>query len=79
MRTFEQLKEEIQMRKALGLPRIILTAEEQARSFGDANWAANRDPFGREKMLVELLQKGVRLGKDDRRTAKRYLKNGGVL
>lgn len=73
MRTHEELLAEIALRKALGLPRIELTLEEKARAFGDTAWA-KRDPYARQKELVERMQQGLPLTIKDRRDARRYLK-----
>lgn len=73
MRTHQQLMDEIEFRKALGLPRIQLTEAERARAFGDADWAG-RDPFARGKVLVERLQAGLPMSLADKKLAKQYLK-----
>lgn len=73
MRTYQQLLDEIELRKALGLPRIQLTEAERARAFGDQDWA-DRDPFAREKMLVERLQAGLPMSHADKKLAKQFLK-----
>ena len=73
MRTIEELKAEIAMREALGLPRITLTSEERARAFGDPS-LAQREPYAYEQMLAKRLQEGLPLSIADKKTAKRYLK-----
>ena len=74
MRTIEELKSEIAMRKVLGLPRITLTPEERARAFGDPS-LAQREPYAYEKMLAQRLQDGLPMSIADKKTARKYLKN----
>jgi hypothetical protein len=73
MRTHQQLLDEIELRKVLGLPRVQLTEAERARAFGDQNWA-DRDAFAREKELVERLQAGLPMSHADKKLAKQYLR-----
>ena len=73
MRTIEEINEEIAVRKALGLPRITLTAEERARAFGDPA-LAHKKPYAYEQFLVERLQKGLPMSIADKKMARRYLK-----
>jgi hypothetical protein len=73
MRTHQELLREIEVRKALGLPRIELTPEERERAFGDPT-LAQRDPDEFDKMLVERLKKGEYLSADWKRRARRFMK-----
>jgi hypothetical protein len=71
MRTIQQLRAEIEVRKALGLPRIELTEEERVEAFGDTQ---ERDQNANVKMLVERLKKGLPLSVHDKRMARKYIK-----
>jgi hypothetical protein len=73
MRTHQQMLEEIEVRKALGLPRIELTPEERRRAFGDPA-LASRDPDARMKDMVSRMQAGLPMSKADKREARRYLR-----
>jgi len=73
MRTHQQMLDEIEVRKALGLPRIELTPEERRRAFGDDQWA-DRDPDARVKQMVVRMQAGLPMSQADRREARRYLR-----
>lgn len=73
MRTHQQLLDEIALRKALGLPRIELTREEREAAFGDPNWA-KRDPDAYEKTLVQRLKDGLPMTADDKRRARRFIR-----
>lgn len=73
MRTIEQLKAEIEIRKQLGLPRIELTPEERARAFGDVDYS-NRDRDDRLKTMVVRYNNGLSLSKSDIKEVKKYLK-----
>jgi hypothetical protein len=73
MRTVEQLKAEIEIRKQLGLPRIELTPEERARAFGDVDYS-NRDRDARLKTMVVRYNNGLSLSKSDIKEVKKYLK-----
>lgn len=73
MRTHQQLLDEIEVRKALGLPRIELTEEERRRAAGDPA-LYERDPYAREKLLADRLQRGLPMSVADKREARRYLK-----
>ena len=73
MRTVEQLKAEIEIRKQLGLPRIELTPEERARAFGDVDYS-NRDRNDRLKTMVVRYNNGLSLSKSDIKEVKKYLK-----
>jgi hypothetical protein len=71
MRTYDQILAEMQIRKALGMPRIELSPAEKARAFGDAEY---RQLPGRAESLIERLKAGLPLSISDRREAKRLLK-----
>lgn len=73
MRTIEQLKTEIAIRKELGLPRIELTLEERARAFGDSS-LVNRDKDARIKTMADRYKNGLSLSKSDIKEVKKYLK-----
>ena len=73
MRTIEQLKAEIEIRKQLGLPRLELTPEERARAFGDVDYS-NRDRDDRLKTMVVRYNNGLSLSKSDIKEVKKYLK-----
>ena len=75
MRTHQEMLEEIRLRRRLGLPRIELTPEERRAAFGDPNLStATRDPHAHDRHLVQRLQEGLYLSPEDRRRAKRFLK-----
>lgn len=71
MRTIQQLRAEIEVRKALGLPRIELTEEERVEAFGDTQ---ERDQNANVKMLVERFKQGLPLSVHDKRMARKYIK-----
>jgi hypothetical protein len=73
MRTYEDLKKEMKLRKALGLPRITLTPKEKVRAFGDTEWP-NRDPNPRIELMVQRFKEGLKLSKSDLKEVKQYLK-----
>ena len=73
MRTYDELKAEIKLRKELGLPRIELTSAERARAFGDADWP-NRDRNARINEMCKRYQDGLPLSKSDIKEVKRFLK-----
>lgn len=73
MRTIEQLKEEIALRKELGLPHIVLTLEERLRAFGDCSYG-DRDQDLRIKMMIERQSKGLKLSRDDLKELRKCLK-----
>ena len=73
MRTHQELLAEIKVRDALGLPRIRLTEQERIRAFGDAS-LQGRDPYAREKQLVQRLEQGLPMSIADKREARRYIK-----
>jgi hypothetical protein len=73
LRTYDELKAEIKLRKELGLPRIELTSEERARAFGDADWP-NRDKNARINVMCKRYQDGLPLSKSDIKEVKRFLK-----
>lgn len=73
MRTIEQLKAEIEIRKQLGLPGLELTPEEMARAFGDVDYS-NRDRDDRIKTMVNRYKNGLSLSKSDIKEVKKYLK-----
>lgn len=73
MRTHQQMLDEIAVRKALGLPRIELTPAERARAFGDP-MLAERDPYEYERHLVQRLQAGLPMGHQDKRRARRFMR-----
>ena len=73
MRTHQELLAEIKVRDALGLPRIQLTEQERIRAFGDAS-LQGRDPYAREKQLVQRLEQGLPMSIADKREARRYIK-----
>jgi len=74
MRTYDQLITEIQYRKENNLPRIELTAEERARSFGDVK-LANRDRNSRIQEMIYRFKNGLKLSKSDTKEVKKYLKD----
>ncbi len=71
MRTIQQLRAEIEVRKALGLPRIELTEQERVEAFGDTQ---ERDQNANVKMLVERFKKGLPLSVHDKRMVRKYIK-----
>jgi hypothetical protein len=71
MRTIQQLRAEIEVRKALGLPRIELTEEERVEAFGDTQ---ERDQNANVKMLVERFKQGLPLSVHDKRMVRKYIK-----
>jgi hypothetical protein len=71
MRTIQQLRAEIEMRKALGMPRIELTEEERVESFGDTQ---ERDQDANVKMLVERFKQGLPLSVDDKRRVRKFMR-----
>ena len=73
MRSYDQLLNEIKIRKELGLPRIELTREERIRAFGDLN-LVNRDKDLRIKTMVDRYNNGLSLSKSDIAEVKKYLK-----
>ena len=73
MRTHQEMLREIEVRKALGLPRIGLTPEERARAFGDPA-LAQRDPDEYDKRLVERLKAGLPMSLHDKRRARKFMK-----
>ena len=73
MRTHQELLREIEVRKALGLPRIELTEEERARAFGDPA-LAERDPHEYDRHLVQRLQAGLPMSQQDKRRARRFMR-----
>lgn len=75
MRTHQQLLDEIEIRKALGLPRIQLTEEERRRSYGDPA-LAHKYETRREVDLVRRLQQGLPMSRQDKRDARRYMQEG---
>ena len=75
MRTHKQLLDEIEIRKALGLPRIELTEEERQRAFGDP--ALERKYEARREIdLVRRLQQGLPMSRQDKRDARRWMREG---
>lgn len=74
MRTIEQLREEIAIRKALDLPRIELTIEERARAFGDCSYDY-RDNSVRIQLMIDRLSQGLKLSRKDLKELKNYLAN----
>jgi hypothetical protein len=73
LRTYDELKAEIKLRKELGLSRIELTSEERARAFGDADWP-NRDKNARINVMCKRYQDGLPLSKSDIKEVKRFLR-----
>jgi hypothetical protein len=71
VRTIQQLRAEIEVRKALGLPRIELTEQERVEAFGDTQ---ERDQNANVKMLVERFKQGLPLSVHDKRMARKYIK-----
>ena len=71
MRTIQQLRAEIEVRKALGLPRIELTEQERVQAFGDTQ---ERDQNANIKMLVERFKQGLPLSVHDKRMARKFIK-----
>jgi hypothetical protein len=75
VRTIQELRAEIEIRKALGLPRIELTQEERIAAFGDPALArCNRDPYEYERHLVQRLKDGLPMSIHDKRRARRFMK-----
>ena len=75
MRTHQQLLDEIEIRKALGLPRIELTEEERQRAFGDPALERKYETR-REVDLVRRLQQGLPMSRQDKRDARRWMREG---
>ena len=73
MRTYDELKAEMELRKILGLPRIQLTPEEKARAFGDVEWS-KRNPNARIETMCQRYQDGLPLSKSDIKEVKRFLR-----
>jgi hypothetical protein len=71
MRTIQQMLAEIEVRKALGMPRIELTQEERVEAFGDTQ---QRDPDAYTKMMVERFKQGLPLSVHDKRQARKFIK-----
>jgi hypothetical protein len=74
MRTIEQLKQEIALRKELDLPHIVLTLEEKKRAFGDCSYDY-RDNSVRIQLMIERQSKGLKLSRNDLKELKSYLAN----
>ena len=74
MRTIEQLREEIAIRKELDLPRIELTLEEKKRAFGDCSYDY-RDNSVRIQLMIDRLSQGLKLSRNDLKELKNYLAN----
>jgi hypothetical protein len=75
VRTIQQLRAEIEVRKALGLPRIELTEQERVEAFGDTQ---ERDQNANVKMLVERFKQGLPLSVHDKRMVRKYIKEVAV-
>jgi hypothetical protein len=73
MRSYDQLLNEIKIRRELGLPRIELTAEERIRAFGDLS-LANRDKDLRIKTMVDRYNNGLSLSNHDIKEVRKYLR-----
>lgn len=73
MRTYDELKAEMELRKILGLPRIELTPEEKARAFGDVEWS-KRNPNARIEEMCRRYKEGLSLSKSDAKEVRKYLK-----
>ena len=71
MRTIQQLRAEIEVRKALGLPRIELTEQERVEAFGDTQ---ERDQDANVKMLAERFKQGLPLSIHDKRQVRKFFK-----
>ena len=71
MRTIQQLRAEIEVRKALGLPRIELTEQERVEAFGDTQ---ERDQDANVKMLAERFKQGLPLSVHDKRQVRKFFK-----
>ncbi len=71
MRTIQQLRTEIEVRKALGLPRIELTEQERVEAFGDTQ---ERDQNANVKMLAERFKQGLPLSVHDKRQVRKFFK-----
>lgn len=71
MRSHQELLREIQVRKALGLPRIELTPQERSRAFGDPSL---RDGQTFDEVLVERFKSGLPMSVEHTRRAKRLIK-----
>lgn len=78
MRTIEQLKQEIALRKELNLPRIELTLEEKKRAFGDSSFDY-RDNSARIQIMIDRLSQGLKITDKDLKELKKHLKNVRVL
>jgi len=72
MRTNDQLLADLKASKELGLP-FVLTAEEKARAFGDAEWP-NRDTTARIKEMCLRYKAGLTLSKSDIKEVKKHLR-----
>lgn len=75
MRTIQQLRAEIEVRKALGLPRIELTEQERVEAFGDTQ---ERDQDANVKMLAERFKQGLPLSVHDKRQVRKFFKGVAV-
>ena len=73
MRTIEQLKQEIALRKELNLPRIELTLEEKKRAFGDCSYDY-RDNSARIQIMIDRLSEGLKLTDNDLKELRKFLK-----
>ena len=73
MRTYTELKQEIKIRKELGLPRLELTPQEKVRAFGDTEWASS-NLNSRMELMVQRFKQGLKLSKSDTKEVKQYLK-----
>jgi len=71
MRTIQQLRAEIEVRKTLGLPRIELTEQERVEAFGDTQ---ERDQDANVKMLAERFKQGLPLSVHDKRQVRKFFK-----
>jgi hypothetical protein len=71
VRTIQQLRAEIEVRKTLGLPRIELTEQERVEAFGDTQ---ERDQNANVKMLVERFKQGLPLSVHDKRMVRKFIK-----
>ena len=71
MRSIQQLRAEIEVRKALGLPRIELSEQERVEAFGDTQ---ERDQDANVKMLAERFKQGLPLSVHDKRQVRKFFK-----
>ena len=71
MRTLQQMRVEIEVRRALGMPRIELTEQERIEAFGEINLA---DHDALSNALIARFQQDLPLSIQDKRKARKLLK-----